>query len=97
MSATYLMSGRSSEPYQTGHWDEEQEQSKEPLRATYSISNDEKIYLFSPYIPADVSWTINGTKIEGDFIETKSLGMGEHELRFQSATIKGKLKIKIVE
>ena len=93
----YIWGSKSSVPYQPGQGDEEQEQSKDPLRATYSISNDEKIYLFSPYIPADVSWTINGTKIEGDFIETKSLGMGEHELRFQSATIKGKLKIKIVE
>ena len=68
-----------------------------PLRAIYSISTDKKIDLYSPYIPTDATWTIDGVAVESRSIETNKLGLGEHELRFESTTIKGKLKIKIVE
>lgn len=92
----YIWGEKSNEPYQPQQG-EEQEPTKTPLQAIYSLSTDEKIYLFSPHIPTDATWTVNGTRVNSDFIETKSLGIGEHELRFQSATIKGKLKIKITE
>ena len=43
------------------------------MRATYSVSTDEKIDLYSPYIPNDVTWTVNGVEISSESIETKSL------------------------
>lgn len=92
----YIWGEKSLEPYKPEQG-EEQEVIKTPLQAIYSLSTDEKIYLYSPYIPDGATWTINGVEVNGDFIEIKSLGIGEYELRFQSATTKGKLKIKIVE
>ena len=90
----YIWGNKSSEPYQPPT--ENEEPQKTPLRAVYSLASDAKIYLFSPYIPADAKWSVNGIEVT-DFIETKSLGIGVHELRYQSAKSKGKLKIKIVE
>ena len=92
----YIWGDKSTEPYQPPK-NNEQDTTKTPLRATYSRSTDNRIYLYSPHIPHDATWTIDGTTVTNDFIETKSLAVGEHELRFQSATVKGKLKIKIVE
>ena len=91
----YIWGEKSSQPYAPEQ--DEQEKERIPLRATYSVSTDEKIDLYSPYIPNDVIWTVNGVEISSESIETKSLGLGVHELRFESRTIKGKLKIKIVE
>lgn len=91
----YIWGEKSSQPYAPEQ--EEQEKERIPLRATYSVSTDEKIDLYSPYIPNDVTWTVNGVEISSESIETKSLGLGVHELQFESKTIKGKLKIKIVE
>ena len=92
----YIWGDKSTEPYQPPK-NNEQDTTKTPLRATYSRSTDNRIYLYSPHIPHDATWAIDGTTMTNDFIETKSLAVGEHELRFQSATVKGKLKIKIVE
>ena len=90
----YIWGNKSSEPYQPPI--ENEEPQKTPLRAVYSLASDAKIYLFSPYIPADAKWSVNGIEV-AEFVETKSLGIGVHELRYQSAKSKGKLKIKIVE
>ena len=89
----YIWGSKSAEPYQP----EQTMPERVPLRATYSKSNDAKIDLYSPYIPNDAKWTINGVVVEGVSIVPASLGVGVHELRYESATIKGKLKIKIVE
>ena len=92
----YIWGGKSSQPYAPEPEDEPSTE-KIPLRATYSMSNDAKIDLYSPYIPNDAKWTINGVVVEGVSIVPASLGVGVHELRYESATIKGKLKIKIVK
>ena len=89
----YIWGEKSAEPYQPSH----DEVAKTPLKATYSLANDAVIDLYSPYIPDDAKWTINGVSVEANSVETASLGVGIHELRYESATIKGKLKIKIVE
>lgn len=89
----YIWGGKSAEPYQPSH----EEVAKTPLKATYSMSNDAMIDLYSPYIPDDAKWTINGVSVEANSVETASLGVGIHELRYESATMKGKLKIMIVE
>ncbi len=91
----YIWGTKSSEPYQP-----EQDDSgvtKIPLRATYSLSADSRVDLYSPYIPDDATWSVNGIEVIEKSIETKWLGVGDHELRFESDLIKGKLKIKIVE
>lgn len=91
----YIWGSKSSEPYQPEQEDVPTE--KTALRATYSLSADARIDLFSPYIPNNAKWEINGIEVKADFIDTKSLGVGEHELRFETDSIKGKLKVKIVE
>lgn len=91
----YLWGSKSSEPYQPEQ--EEDSTEKIPLRATYSLSADARIDLYSPYIPENAMWKVNGIEVNDDSIDPKSLGVGEHELRFETDSIKGKLKIKIVE
>ena len=90
----YIWGEKSTTPYYPEY---DEDAVKMPLRAIYSISTDKKIDLYSPYIPTDATWTIDGVAVESESIETNTLGLGEHELRFESTTIKGKLKIKIVE
>jgi len=85
----YIWGDKSSEPYIP-----EQEKEKIPLRANYKLS-DEKIDLYSPFIPTDVKWTINGQPITGESLIPKELGAGIHELRYNSASTKGKLLIMI--
>lgn len=91
----YIWGEKSSEPYQPEQ--DDSGKTKIPLRATYSLSADSRVDLYSPYIPDDVTWRVNGIEVAEKSIETKSLGVGDHELRFESDLIKGKLKIKIVE
>lgn len=89
----YIWGDKSSEPFTPLP----EEGTKVPLRAIYSLATDKAIYLYSPYIPENVSWSINGKEVQCESIVISSLGLGEHELRFKSESIKGKLKIKIVE
>lgn len=67
-----------------------------PLKSTYRLS-DERIDLFHDAIPENVSWTINGAEVTKSYLIPAELGVGEHELKYSGQTIKGKLKIKIVE
>lgn len=91
----YIWGSKSLEPYQPEQ--EGASTEKIPLRATYSLSADARIDLFSPFIPENAKWKVNGNEVNDDFIDPKLLGVGEHELRFETDSIKGKLKIKIVE
>lgn len=93
--ADFIWGSKSSGSNDSG--EDENQQELVPLKATYSLSSDTRIDLYSPYIPNDVMWRINGIVVEEKFVEPQSLGLGIHELRFESTTIKGKLKIKIVE
>ncbi len=99
----YIWGDKSTEPFipEENEGNEEDDNSREPnptpLKAVYSISNDNKIHLYSPHIPNDAKWEINGSDVNEAFVEPKSLGVGIHELRFSSSSTKGKLKIKIVE
>lgn len=90
--ADYIWGEKSTQPYIP-----ETPREKIPLRSTYSISTDKNIDLYSPYIPDDVNWTINGTIVETESIPTRQLGVGTHELRYESTKVKGKLKINITE
>lgn len=64
-----------------------------PLRKSYD-ANDKYIYLYSPYVPDNVTWSIDGSNISGR-IEVASLSIGTHELRYISDNVKGKLLIEI--
>lgn len=64
-----------------------------PLRKSYD-SNDTYIYLYSPYVPENATWTIDGKSVK-ERVSVSSLGIGNHELRYASERIKGKLIIEI--
>lgn len=99
----YIWGSKSSEPFAPEPEDEEGEEGndadgeKMPLQAIYSIATNKRIDLYSPYIPDNVTWRVNGVVVKEKFIEPESLGVGEHELRFESSAVRGKLKIKVVE
>ena len=67
-----------------------------PLKSTYRLS-DERIDLLHDAIPESVRWIIDGVEVTENYLIPAELGVGEHELKFTGQTIKGKLKIKIVE
>lgn len=99
----YVWGSKASEPFVPETEDEEGEDDgvengeKIPLQAIYSIATNKRIDLYSPYIPDNVTWRVNGVVVNEKFIEPESLGVGEHELRFESSAVRGKLKIKVVE
>lgn len=67
-----------------------------PLKSTYRLS-DGRIDLLHHAIPDNISWIIDGVEVTENYLIPAELGVGEHELKFSGQTIKGKLKIKIVE
>ena len=67
-----------------------------PLKASYRIS-EKSIDLVSPYVPDDASWTIDGKNVLTKSVKPTDLGIGIHELKFNSPTLSGKLKIEITE
>lgn len=69
-------------------------QQKIPLQKCYSL-DDDYIWLYSPYIPADASWTVDGRNAT-ERIAIASLGPGLHEVRYRTASSSGKLLIEIV-
>ncbi|MCM1519506.1 MAG: endonuclease [Lachnoclostridium sp.] len=54
-----------------------------PLKGTYSLS-DEKIYLQSPYVPDDATWSIDDKATNAEWLPISSLGEGKHKLRYYS-------------
>lgn len=64
-----------------------------PLQSSYD-SHDDYIWLYSPYVPADATWSIDGNAV-AERITVASLSIGTHEVRFKSATSAGKLIIEI--
>lgn len=74
----------------------EVEGAKVPLRPVYTMA-DERIYLYSPYIPDDAVWYVDSRKTDETCLLTKELGAGVHELRYETATKRGKLKIRITQ
>ena len=70
--------------------------SREPLRSTYHVT-DARIDLYHKLVSTDAKWAVDGTDIDADYVIPAQLGVGEHELRFESGGKKGKLKIKFVE
>lgn len=92
----HIWGSKSSEPF-TPNPEEGEEHVKTPLRAVYSLSTDSHIDLYSPHIPEGAIWKINGEVINEECVDVRSLGVGVHELRFESPSLKGKLNVKIIE
>lgn len=64
-----------------------------PLHAVYHTG--ETVYLYSPYIAADATWSIDNRSTEATSIKADDLGAGQHELHFTSPHQSGKLLITI--
>lgn len=64
-----------------------------PLHAVYHTG--ETVYLYSPYIAADATWSIDNRPTEATSIKADDLGIGHHELHFTSPHQSGKLIIII--
>lgn len=69
-----------------------------PLHSTYSVAGGERIELYSPHIPADAVWSIDGIAAESHSYAPADLGVGEHNLTYTSASTgeHGCVMIKIV-
>lgn len=63
------------------------------LKPRYALG--ETIWLSTPTVPADASWTIDGVAIDGASVEASSLGIGNHILRFSSGESHGKILIVV--
>lgn len=87
--AEYLWGRHSGEPYLPEGVDA-------PLRGTYRLSDGE-VGLWSPYIPADATWTIDGTPADGRRIDLHSIGTGVHTLHFTSPSATGTVKINVTQ
>ena len=69
---------------------------RQPLKARYTIA-DGRIDLYSPFVPNDAVWSVDGTEVSSDCLVPADLGIGKHELRFDSGSRKGKLTIEIMQ
>lgn len=67
-----------------------------PLKAVYTLA-DEKIFLTSPYVPADSRWSVDGTTVTTADIPISTLGAGDHILEFYSPSTRasGMITIRI--
>lgn len=67
-----------------------------PLKGVYNVS-DERIDLFHPAVPAGAVWNVDGTPVMDDYLIPSRLGIGVHELRFESDGLVGKVLIEICQ
>ena len=67
-----------------------------PLHGIYTQA-DKTVDLVSPYVPDDATWTVDGERIEGRQIAVPDLLPGKHELKFESAGLRGKIVILIAD
>ncbi len=69
-----------------------------PLRSTYRLSDGE-ISLYSPHIPSDAVWSVDGIPVSLTVLSAEHLGIGSHELKYSSSSTgeNGSVLIKIVE
>lgn len=97
---TYMPDGEPDTPDNPDEPDEPDtpdDPSDEPimLKARYSVAEDGRIDLRSPYIAAESSWTIDGNAVSGTSIRLDGLSLGRHELRYTNDRSRGKLIITV--
>lgn len=68
----------------------------EPLRSTYKLT-DVSIDLYSPEIPTDAEWLVDGLPVSGCSLLPGDLGLGAHRLTYSSVSTgeRGMLVVKI--
>lgn len=66
-----------------------------PLKGVYSREADRMLDLFSPYVPADAVWAVDGERVFEESVSLDSLSLGEHTVSYTSATSRGKVKISV--
>ena len=67
-----------------------------PLRSVYHLS-DQRIDLWSPIVPDDASWTVNGTSAKGHVVPA-DIGVGRHEFAYTHPSgERGRVIITIVQ
>lgn len=68
----------------------------QPLRSTYVLKTD-RVDLWSPEIPADAVWRVDGLTVSSVSIPAVDLGAGNHRLEYRSASTgeRGMIMIKI--
>lgn len=88
----YIWGEKASLPYEPS----KEEIQPTPLRATYHLTED-VIDLFSPYIPQDATWTIDGKDATKNSYSPEELGIGLHNITYRTASVFGKIIIEIVQ
>lgn len=85
----YIWGGKTDEAYQTGD-------DPIPLHSSYHLDTD-MINLFSPSIPADAAWAIDGVSVSAGSFPACGLGVGKHHLVYKSASTgeTGRLMINV--
>lgn len=92
--AEYVWGDKSGQPYSPP-----EQQHRTAIKPTYSISGDQWLDLYSPYIPEEdgPEWFIDGEKVSGTKINLVDLGTGKHEIMYRSSTGRGKIMITVTE
>lgn len=67
------------------------------LKAVYSRKADGQIDLYSPYVPDDAIWSLDGIVVNGESIDLAGVATGSHTLTFVSGKTHGRVKIKITD
>lgn len=90
--AEYLWGEKSSQPYIPTIPPDDPDTPPTPIPLHKSYSIDETIYLYSPHIDPDATWSIAGTPVISS-IKASEIGIGIHELHFTSPHQSGKITI----
>ncbi len=90
----YLPGSLPDNPGETPPTEPTPQEQRLPLRAVYRHS-DRYIYLYSPYIPENATWTVDGNAVTTDTVDIAPLSDGTHELRYRTTSSSGKLLILI--
>lgn len=77
--------------------DDEKPTATVALKAVYRSGEDAKIDFYSPYVPDDAVWTIDGKAVTAKSIALTDVSAGEHRLCFKSPALSGALKITVVK
>lgn len=93
----YLWGDKKGEMYGTGGGNvdnpDEESNVKIPLRGEY-VMDDVFLDLYSPYVPENVEWYINGISSNGR-IKLSAIGLGYHEITYENNNVNGKILINI--
>lgn len=90
--AEYLWGEKAGLPYVT-----ERNRERTQLKAAYSIGADKEIDFYSPYVPEDARWYVDGKEVQAETLALSGLGVGKHTISFSSSKGKGSLLIKVTQ